>query len=255
MQAAALRSSFQQLVMLDQVQRPASSNTNPAAPPARSGSRCRQQRGWAPAAPVTPLQPVWPLAAVRADQAADTADTGVILQLISDITRQVDETHAAALSRNAAALEGLLPVGASELKQRVQASILDLQSGLLERETEVGAHYAEINVAAWSSVPGSTPRDSLHPPSFPPAGPPAAAGGAVRRAPAAAGPPRHCQVGALTPPQVRRGLGSGSGSGRGGWVDTSAALLAGSTYAPISYPDLSLCFRPHVYIMSLLAAS
>jgi hypothetical protein len=50
----------------------------------------------------------------------------------------IDEVHAAALQRNtAAALEGLLAGSSSELKQKVQASILDLQSGLLERETEV----------------------------------------------------------------------------------------------------------------------
>jgi hypothetical protein len=75
---------------------------------------------------------------VRADQAPDTADTATI-ETIADITRAVDDAHAAALKRNGAhALEGLLSGGANELKQRVQASVLDLQSGLLERETEVG---------------------------------------------------------------------------------------------------------------------
>lgn len=109
------------------------------------GSGRRQRRGAAdprPAFAPAPPQPAggagWPLAAVRADQAADTTDSATI-QLISDITRGVDEALGAALQRNAAAaLEGLLSGGANELKQKVQASVLDLQSGLLERETEVG---------------------------------------------------------------------------------------------------------------------
>ena len=131
--AQALRSSFQQLVVGHQVQRPQAN---------RNFRRSRQQQqrgGWAVAPSQGPAsQPAgWPLSAVRADQATDATDTEAI-QLISDITRAVDEVHAAALQRNAAAaLEGLLAGSTSELKQKVQASILDLQSGLLERETEV----------------------------------------------------------------------------------------------------------------------
>ena len=131
--AQALRSSFQQLVVGHQVQRP-QANRN-----FRRGRQQQQRGGWAAAPSQGPAsQPAgWPLSAVRADQATDATDTEAI-QLISDITRAVDEVHAAALQRNAAAaLEGLLAGSTSELKQKVQASILDLQSGLLERETEV----------------------------------------------------------------------------------------------------------------------
>ena len=128
--AQGLRSSFQQLVVGHQVQRPQAN---------RNFRRGRQQQrgGWAPSQGPVSHPAGWPLSAVRADQATDAADTEAI-QLISDITRAVDEVHAAALQRNAAAaLEGLLAGSTSELKQKVQASILDLQSGLLERETEV----------------------------------------------------------------------------------------------------------------------
>ena len=131
--AQALRSSFQQLVVGHQVQRP-QANRN-----FRRGRQQQQRGGWAAAPSQGPAsQPAgWPLSAVRADQATDATDTEAI-QLISDITRAVDEVHAAARQRNAAAaLEGLLAGSTSELKQKVQASILDLQSGLLERETEV----------------------------------------------------------------------------------------------------------------------
>jgi hypothetical protein len=214
--AQALRSSFQQLVVGHQVQRP-QANRN-----FRRGRQQQQRGGWAAAPSQGPAsQPAgWPLSAVRADQATDATDTEAI-QLISDITRAVHEVHAAALQRNAAAaLEGLLAGSTSELKQKVQASILDLQSGLLERETEVrpvgwaggwvqeaggglrgalrggscrnieqqkqGAFSAShVTASAVALTRGSNPRR---------AGAPAAAGGAVRRAPAAAGPPGYRQV-------------------------------------------------------------
>ncbi|KAL4438050.1 hypothetical protein ABPG77_004271 [Micractinium sp. CCAP 211/92] len=123
---AVLRASFNALVTNHQVQRPAAARSY--APrkqhKQQQGSTAQRAQGW-------------PLAAVRADQAADTADSAAI-ELISDITRGVDQAHAAALQRNAAAaLEGLATGEGSELKQKVMASILDLQSGLLERETEV----------------------------------------------------------------------------------------------------------------------
>ena len=70
----------------------------------------------------------WELAAVRADQAADTADTAAI-ELISEITRSVDQTHAAALQRNAAAaLEGLATGAGSELKQKVGRNVHAVRS-------------------------------------------------------------------------------------------------------------------------------
>ena len=208
---AALRASFQALVVNQQGQRPASGR-----PVARQQRRQQQQRGWAPAHPAAapvqvrppqdalhlapfgqqkwgpvgapgfslapppplpaarlgatacagapsaapsaaarspsrrtparsldppPARQPWQLPAVRADQAAETADSATIEQ-ISALTGAVDAAHAAALQRSAAAaLEGLAGGAASELKQKVQASILDLQAGLLERETEVGGGW------------------------------------------------------------------------------------------------------------------
>lgn len=127
--------SLLQLVVSHQVQRPAA-NRNYAG----RRQRFTERPGFASAAPLqSPTAAPWQLAAVRADQATETADTGYI-QLISDITRGVDEAHAAAVKSNtAAALEGFAASTANELKQKVQGSCLDLQTGLLERETEVGA--------------------------------------------------------------------------------------------------------------------
>ncbi|KAL4425569.1 hypothetical protein ABPG75_009585 [Micractinium tetrahymenae] len=125
--SSALHASFNALVVNHQVQRPAAARSYA---PRRQH---KQQQGSAAAQRAAG----WPLAAVRADQAADTADTAAI-ELISEITRAVDQAHAAALQRNAAAaLDGLATGAGNELKHRVMASILDLQSGLLERETEV----------------------------------------------------------------------------------------------------------------------
>ena len=61
------------------------------------------------------------------------------LELISEITRKVDEQHAATLERNRAVLEDLVSGGdaSQALKQKVVATIQDLKQGLLERETEV----------------------------------------------------------------------------------------------------------------------
>lgn len=125
---AALRASFQAMVVSHQLQRP---SANRSHAPRREQQHHRRQRGAAPA------PAGWPLAAVRADQAVDTTDNASI-DMISEISKAVEEVHVAALKRNAeAALEGVLSGSVNELKQKVQASILDLQAGLLERETEV----------------------------------------------------------------------------------------------------------------------
>jgi hypothetical protein len=74
----------------------------------------------------------------QADQLSTSA-----LELISEITRQADEEHAATLERNRAQLETLVADGgaaAEGLKQKVLATIQDLKEGLLERETEVRLH-------------------------------------------------------------------------------------------------------------------
>lgn len=127
--AQSLRASFQQLVVNHQLQAP-SSNRNFGR---RAGKR-HTGSGLAPA--TVPSQvPQWPLQAVRADQTTETADQAMI-QLISDISRHIEDQHAATLQRNA-----YDPSDASspdsDLRRRTMSSILDLQRGLLERETEV----------------------------------------------------------------------------------------------------------------------
>jgi len=132
MQNQNLRQSFQQLVVNHQVQAP-SSNRNFGRRPHR-----RQNRsgfGGAPTPILHPQHHQWALQAVRADQAAEVADTDTI-QLIAQITGKVDQTLAAILQRNAYDPSSTAQPD-SPLRQKVVASILDLQSGLLERETEV----------------------------------------------------------------------------------------------------------------------
>lgn len=78
----------------------------------------------------------WKLAAVKSSQTLETADTDLI-QLISDISKDVDSRHAGLLRDAKGAtpdIEGL----DSSLRGKAQTAILSLQSGLLERETEVG---------------------------------------------------------------------------------------------------------------------
>lgn len=101
-----------------QVQRPAAARSyTPRKQQKQQGSSAQRSAGW-------------PLAAVRADQAADTADAAAI-ELISDITRGVDQAHAAALQRNAAAaLEGLATGDGSELKQKVRKAPQPAHVGL-----------------------------------------------------------------------------------------------------------------------------
>lgn len=134
-----LRSSFQQMVVNHQVQTP-NSNRNQTA---RRAAQRQQRLGLKPA-PMIPVAPSWPLQAVRADQATDLSDTAVIQQ-IADISRKVDEAHAAALQRNVAAVAGGIPEPTSELKSKVQTSVLDLQDGLLERETEVRKGFVWVS--------------------------------------------------------------------------------------------------------------
>ena len=139
MQAHSLRQSFQQLVVNHQVQSPSSNQSHGRRPARRQN---RSGFGGVPSPLAAPFSPApgpayqpWGLQAVRADQATEATDTGTI-QLIADLTRRVDAEHAAALERNAY-VPGSYPVPDSELRRKVLASIVDLQAGLLERETEV----------------------------------------------------------------------------------------------------------------------
>jgi len=142
-----LRNSFQQLVVNHQPQAQVAGLTRSRLP-SRPHSRLRRSSPPATPSPLLPSsdaatgRPSWALHAVRADQASDTADTATI-QIISDITRDVDGLHTAALARNAAlAAQGGSSVvqgdaASVELRRKVMASVVDLQAGLLERETEV----------------------------------------------------------------------------------------------------------------------
>ena len=125
---SSIRASFQQLVVNHQLQSP-TTNRNYSRRPFRRANGS----GLPPMPSYRPLP--FPCEAVRADQATETADTATI-QLISDITRQVDEQHAAILARNAWNPADFSKPD-SDLRRRVLVSIIDLQKGLLERETEV----------------------------------------------------------------------------------------------------------------------
>lgn len=133
MQSSGLRSSFQQLLVNHQVQTPSSNRNFSARRPARTN-----RSGLLPSQiiPTPAASNPWALQAVRADQATEVSDTAVIQQ-ISDITRKVDELHSAALKRSADFVAAGFNEPTSELKSKVKASVLDLQTGLLERETEV----------------------------------------------------------------------------------------------------------------------
>eukprot|EP01025_Chloroclados_australasicus_P045499 TRINITY_DN4981_c0_g1_i1.p1 TRINITY_DN4981_c0_g1~~TRINITY_DN4981_c0_g1_i1.p1 ORF type:complete len:535 (-),score=79.64 TRINITY_DN4981_c0_g1_i1:305-1885(-) len=72
--------------------------------------------------------------AVKTTQEAEVMDAST-MQLISDITQSVQSQHSQILAANASLqIEG---IAENMLRTKVLASILDLQSGLLERETEV----------------------------------------------------------------------------------------------------------------------
>lgn len=178
--------------------------------------------------------------AVRADQAAPVEASDV--QLIADVTRDVDARLAAALGAAAEAALGTPPPPASELRARLAATIRRLEAGLLERETEVRAggrgagqlgrwrgavlclqaqsprnHPPRSRLAAQIPPPPPPPlAPGAHPAALAPptpsplhprhaAGAPAHAGRALRRALAAARPPGHRQVGAVAPPERRHG--------------------------------------------------
>lgn len=73
---------------------------------------------------------------MRTDQETGKLDAATV-QLISDITQEVDASLSEVLQRHAeeAKLEGVLP--STQLREKVQKSVQELQEGLLERETEV----------------------------------------------------------------------------------------------------------------------
>lgn len=83
------------------------------------------------------------LRAVRADQQTEASDTAV-LQAISQITQQVDASLSSTLAAAAEAARGSTGTSVNtELRKKVVNGVHKLQTGLLERETEVSrAHTA-----------------------------------------------------------------------------------------------------------------
>jgi hypothetical protein len=131
----SLRSSFQQMVANHQLQRP-SANVNRSFHGRKAARQQNRRPSYAPFIQPADAAREWALNAVRADQATDSVDTET-LKVISDVTRQVDEQHAAILKGAADEAGAGLAEPDSQLRAKVKASILDLQNGLLERETEV----------------------------------------------------------------------------------------------------------------------
>eukprot|EP00197_Chlamydomonas_leiostraca_P013593 CAMPEP_0202859036 /NCGR_PEP_ID=MMETSP1391-20130828/1322_1 /ASSEMBLY_ACC=CAM_ASM_000867 /TAXON_ID=1034604 /ORGANISM="Chlamydomonas leiostraca, Strain SAG 11-49" /LENGTH=563 /DNA_ID=CAMNT_0049538035 /DNA_START=223 /DNA_END=1914 /DNA_ORIENTATION=+ len=75
--------------------------------------------------------------AVRADTGGDGGLDTAQLQLIADISRQVEENVSKTTASNVEAGRSPSPAPSSELRSRVLASITKVSKGLLERETEV----------------------------------------------------------------------------------------------------------------------
>eukprot|EP00882_Tetradesmus_deserticola_P009171 GHRQ01009673.1.p1 GENE.GHRQ01009673.1~~GHRQ01009673.1.p1 ORF type:complete len:207 (+),score=38.41 GHRQ01009673.1:193-813(+) len=124
---------------------------------AASGAACKMQRSKGALnhragshAPFRPARPAFrhfgvalrqlplaePLRAVRADQATESLDAAVV-QVISQITGVVDESMAKTLAASAEAAQQVGTTTDSELRSKVVGAVHKLQTGLLERETEV----------------------------------------------------------------------------------------------------------------------
>lgn len=133
MQQQMLRASFQAMVVQHRPQHPQGARR-------RGRGQGGVMAAFTAAAATAPRRAVH-TAAVRADAPTEAVDTATI-KLISDMTAAVDARHAAALAaaKEAVGAEAPPPADAesARLRAKVRASILDLQSGLLERETEVG---------------------------------------------------------------------------------------------------------------------
>eukprot|EP00210_Caulerpa_lentillifera_P000976 g941.t1 len=80
----------------------------------------------------------FPLRAVKSTDAGEQLDSES-MQLISDLSNKADTfvKEASARYKESAKVESTKSVETNELRNKVMKSILDLQSGLLERETEV----------------------------------------------------------------------------------------------------------------------
>ncbi len=106
------------------------------------------------------------LQAVKADAQAEVSDAAM-LQLISEVSKQVDDAVAVTVSANAEAARSIDFNPNSELRSRVLASIQKLSKGLLERDTEVRSpHLQELGAGMGPSQQPSraapaTGRDQL----------------------------------------------------------------------------------------------
>lgn len=96
------------------------------------------------------------LQAVKADAQAEVSDAAM-LQLISEVSKQVDDAVAATVFANAEAARSIDFRPDSELRSRVLASIQKLSKGLLERDTEVRSPHGyklSIGIAGRQQVSG-----------------------------------------------------------------------------------------------------
>jgi hypothetical protein len=135
--AAILRmASVEACSVAGRAARPRGAPVPPASvrPGARPGLR---PAGVASVRPSTALRAV----AVREGQQSDALDAGTA-QLIAQITQRIDAQVAATVTANNQAAAAVDATTTSELRDKVVAGINRLQSGLLERETEVGVRSA-----------------------------------------------------------------------------------------------------------------
>lgn len=108
-----------------------------APAPFRGARPARSQPRTAPSAAAPALsRGAVLLRAVRADQQADGLDTATV-QLIADLTKQVDTQVATTVQANNEAALARDATTTSDLREKVVAGINRLSKGLLERETEV----------------------------------------------------------------------------------------------------------------------
>lgn len=124
----------------------------PQPPHARVVQRCQTSpcfvscTAFCPAAAAVSKQHgKWILRAVRADQQVDVTDTATV-QLIADLTKQVDGRLADTIKAASAAAQNVDLIVESELRDKVHNAVSRLQKGLLERESEVSCSHWHVHL-------------------------------------------------------------------------------------------------------------
>lgn len=107
-------------------------------PPSRPHVLKLSTHFFSPVVRIGPVSEGYPLRAVKSADAGEQLDAES-MQLISDLSSKADTfvKDASVRHTESAKLQTTEPVQSNELRKKVMKSILDLQSGLLERETEV----------------------------------------------------------------------------------------------------------------------